>query len=287
MICHLKWHNAAKAVRVYKYFQLKEFPTMPFDFHMNHDIYFEQQYTNAKKYILPFLSEVMPLKDKNVLEIGSGEGGILKAFSDHGCRITGVDIDTVKIEAGKRIFAKEIEENRARLICDDIFNFNGEKFDLIILKDALEHIHGHEKILSKMKDLLNPGGKAFLAFPPWQMPFGGHQQMCKSKFMALAPFIHLLPNPLYAGLLKSFHESDRLIEHLLDTKETRITIEGFERIIKKLNYKVDRKLFYFINPNYEVKFNMKPRKQSALISSIPYVRNFFITTCFYVISADN
>lgn len=260
---------------------------MPFDFHMNPDVYFEQQYTNAKKYIFPFISEVMPLKDKSVLEIGSGEGGVLKIFSEQGCRITGVDLNSAKIEVGKRIFAKEIEENRARFISDDIFNFCDDKFDLIILKDALEHIHGHEKILAKIKDLLNPGGRVFLAFPPWQMPFGGHQQMCKNKYMALAPFIHLLPNPLYAGLLKSFNESDRMVEHLLDIKETRITIERFERIIKKLSYKVDRKLFYFINPNYEVKFNMKPRKQSALISSIPYVRNFFITTCFYLISSDN
>ncbi|MCU7494109.1 MAG: class I SAM-dependent methyltransferase [Ignavibacteria bacterium] len=257
---------------------------MAFEFHTNPEVYFEQQYTNAKKYIFPFLNGIINLEGKSVLEIGSGEGGVLKVFSEKGCRITGVDLVEAKIETGKRIFAKEIAESKARFICDDIYNFCSEKFDLIILKDALEHIHGHEKILEKIQSLLNPGGKVFLAFPPWQMPFGGHQQMCRNKFMSLAPFIHLLPNPLYIGLLRMFHENEGMIDHLLEIKETRITIERFESIIKGLNYKIDKKLFYFINPNYEVKFNLKPRKQLDLISKIPFLRDFLVTTCFYVIS---
>ncbi len=48
--------------------------------------------------------------------------------------------------------------------------------------------------------------------------------------------------------------------------------EGFEAI--------DR-TFYFINPHYEVKFHLRPRKLYAVIGAIPYIRNFFTTSCFY------
>ena len=46
----------------------------------------------------------------------------------------------------------------------------------------------------------------------------------------------------------------------------------------------DKRTFYLVNPNYEAKFGLKPRTQSRLISSIPYLRNFLITTNYYLIS---
>lgn len=37
---------------------------------------------------------------------------------------------------------------------------------------------------------------------------------------------------------------------------------------------------YLFNPHYEVKFGFPPRKLSKGISMIPYVRDFFSTSCF-------
>jgi hypothetical protein len=42
-------------------------------------------------------------------------------------------------------------------------------------------------------------------------------------------------------------------------------------------------VYYFINPNYKFKFNLNPREQSKLISSIPFLRDFLTTTVYYLI----
>ena len=158
-----------------------------------------------------------------------------------------------------------------------------QKYDLVILKDTLEHIFGHEKIIRALKVFLRPAGHIYFGFPPWHMPFGGHQQVCKNKLLSITPYFHLLPDFLYKGILKLFREENDIIEFLIDTKKTRITPERFERIAKKADYKIVGKKFYLISPMYQYKFNVKPKEQFKIISNIYYLRNFFTTTCDYLI----
>ena len=136
------------------------------------------------------------------------------------------------------------------------------------------------------KKLLKPDGVFFISFPPWCNPFGGHQQMCKSKILSFLPYFHILPAFLYKFILKSFGEDDDKITGLIEIKDTAISIERFQRIIKKENYKIVNRIFYFINPNYEIKFNLKKRKVWKAIELMPYIRNFFITTNYYSISLN-
>jgi hypothetical protein len=102
--------------------------------------------------------------------------------------------------------------------------------------------------------------------------------------LAVAPYYHLLPAPLYRMILKIFGENEITITDLMDVKKTGISIERFEKIIKKSGLRVDSKKFYFINPIYSYKFGWKPRTQSKIISVIPYVRDFFTTAVFYLMS---
>jgi CDP-glycerol glycerophosphotransferase (TagB/SpsB family) len=74
------------------------------------------------------------------------------------------------------------------------------------------------------------------------------------------------------------------MEVLLEIKDTGISIERFERIVKKNNYAVVNKTHFFINPIYEYKFGWKPRKQSVLIKHLTWVRNFFTTCVYYLIA---
>ena len=157
------------------------------------------------------------------------------------------------------------------------------QFDLIILKDVIEHIPQQEKVLAEMKKLLAPGGKIFFGFPPWQMPFGGHQQICESKILHLLPYFHLLPRFMYKVVLKMFGEKDSTIEELMDIKSTGISLERFERICKENDYKIVNKKLYLINPIYKYKFKLTPRKQFGFISAIPYIRNYCTTCGYYLI----
>jgi SAM-dependent methyltransferase len=159
----------------------------------------------------------------------------------------------------------------------------GGRFDVIVLKDVIEHIHDQERLIARLKSFLNPGGVVFFGFPPWQMPFGGHQQVCKNAFLSHLPYFHLLPMPLYKGIFKIFKEDSGIFTEI---KETGISIERFEKIIKKTDYRIINRCFYLINPIYKYKFKRKVRKQSPVIQAIPYFRNFLTTSVFYLLQTN-
>ncbi|RIH66011.1 class I SAM-dependent methyltransferase [Mariniphaga sediminis] len=255
--------------------------------HKNKEQYFLEQALTTQKHVIPYLSGVLDVSEQTeVLEIGCGEAGNLKPFLDLGCKATGVDISCGRIELAKTFFASHPNKNNIELICEDIYktDLQGKTFDLIVMRDVIEHIPDQEKFMGYVKKFLKPGGKFFLAFPPWQNPFGGHQQTCQSKILSKMPYFHLLPKSIYKFILTLFEKNEQRIEGLLFIKKTGISIERFERILRHENYTIDKRTFYLINPNYETKFGLKPRSQFRLIGTIPWLRNFFTTAAYYVIS---
>ena len=258
------------------------------DRHKNKNQYFNEQVRTVSKHVLPYLQEVMTIDENtSVLEIGCGEGGNLKPFLDLGCKnVVGVDLNQAKIDVANEKFAEY--KDRAHFICGDIYEMDSlGKFDLIITRDVIEHIHDQGRFLEFIKQFLTEDGKFFMGFPPWQNPFGGHQQLCKSKFLSKLPYFHLLPGFMYKGILKLFGEPERRVNIFMEIRQTGISIDRLERLLKKSNYKKDKYTHYFINPNYETKFGLKPRKQIKLISAIPWVRNFFTTAGYYVVSVND
>jgi len=256
-----------------------------FEFHTDRKIYFKIQALNAAEYVIPFIEKVFPIQPgMRVLEIGCGEGGVLKAFINKGCKGVGVELDAPRIEDAKKFMAVEIKNGEVIFITKDIYvidvntEFDGP-FDIIVLKDVIEHIHDQAKLIGWMKHFLTPGGVIFFGFPPWYMPFGGHQQMCRSKISKL-PYIHLLPRGVYKWILKKKKEP---VEELMEIRDTGISIERFEKICKTEGYKILHKKHYLLNPIYKWKFGWKPVSQGVIIRAIPFVRNFFTTCVYYLI----
>lgn len=255
--------------------------------HKNKERYFTEQERTTQKHVIPYLSGVIKTGTQTrVLEIGCAEAGNLKPFLDLGCKVTGIDISCGRIELAREFYANHAKKANLELICEDIYkvDLKGKTFDLIVMRDVIEHIPNQEVFMGFVKKFLKPEGKFFLAFPPWQNPFGGHQQICSSKFLSKLPYFHLLPRPIYKLILSVFEKNPKRIEGLLEIKDTGISIDRFERILKKENYSIDKRTFYFINPNYETKFGLKPRRQWRLVSAVPWLRNFFTTAAYYVIS---
>jgi SAM-dependent methyltransferase len=254
--------------------------------HSNADIRYQQQVDNSINYVMPFIEAAMPITpDIRIMEIGCGEGGVLIPFLERGCHCVGVDLSDDKIALGHEFLKKYVDAGIMQLINKNIYDvdFLGEfknSFDLIILKDAIEHIPDQAKIIGYLKNLLTPKGQVYFGFPPWYMPHGGHQQTCRSKVLNMMPYIHLLPNPLYKGILRAFKEDQSVIDELMEIKDTGISIERFERIVKQQGYSITKKQFYLINPIYKYKFGVSARKQWGPIGKIPFFRNF-VTTCVY------
>lgn len=251
--------------------------------HIDRESYFEEQSQTSDKYYIPYIKEVIGSIPDNVLEVGCGEGGNLLPFAKAGCRVMGIDIDTTRIEQAGIFFAQRHQQGE--FIVADISQPGKEEttFPLILLHDVIEHIEDKESLLSGLQNYLSADGTIFVGFPAWQMPFGGHQQIAHSRIISHLPFIHLLPSALYKRALKLCGEQERTIAELLNIKSTRCTIEMFHRIALQANYQIIDRRLYFINPHYKIKFGLSPRKLNGIIAAIPYIRNFFCTSCFYVL----
>lgn len=250
----------------------------------NRFLYFQELATTSQKYFLPYINRIKPIrKGMHILEIGCGDGGNLLPFSRIGCHTTGIDQATNRIEDAQQFF--HIYKAKGTFITSDIFKVKelGMLFDVIICHDVLEHIAQKAALLRHLTHFLHHDGIVFISFPTWQMPFGGHQQICTNRFVSHMPFIHLLPTPLYKAILKAGRESNGCIKELLNIKETRINIECFERLVSKEGLSISHREFYFINPHYEIKFGLRPRKLNPIMANIPYFRNFFTTSCFYIL----
>lgn len=259
-----------------------------FEFHQDRRRYFEMQIENTVEYLIPFVEEKFSIKNgMRVLEIGCGEGGVLKAFVDRGCTGVGVELAEPRLVNAREWLKEDIAAGKIRFVSKDIYKTDVEKdlhgsFDLILLKDVIEHIPNQERLIAWMKSYLAPGGAIFFGFPPWQMPFGGHQQMCRGMVLSKLPYYHLLPRPLYKILLQKAGEP---YEELLEIKDTGISIERFERIIKKCGYTVLHHRHYLINPIYKYKFGWEGKEQFGFVKALPVVRNFFTTCVYYLIQA--
>ena len=252
--------------------------------HKNRAIYFNELSITSKNYFIPYIQHWHSVETgTDVLEIGCGDGGNLLPFSEMGCRVVGVDIAACRIKDARIFFADA--HARGTFYAQDIFQLKEleRSFDIIICHDVFEHIDNKKLFLSNLNKYLKPQGIVFMSFPAWQMPFGGHQQICQNPILSRLPFVHLLPMTVYRGVLKAFGENGDCIKELLSIKRTRVSIESFESMLKTTVLRITNRQLWLINPHYQVKFGLSPRKLNKVIAYIPILRNFFSTSCFYIL----
>jgi SAM-dependent methyltransferase len=255
-------------------------------YHANLPRYFEHQCRVTAEHIIPFVEESGPIPPgARVLEIGCGEAGVLKAFLERGAVAVGVDRNGSRLARGKEFLSAAIAEGKLRLLHRDAQELLASAeyeayFDLIVLKDVIEHVDDRPALLALMARLLRPGGRVFMGFPPWCMPFGGHQQICRSRLLSHLPYFHLLPEPAYRALLSAFAEQPARVASLLATKRTGISSAEFESLAARCQYQIVSERFYLFNPIYAYRFGVEARQQAAWISQLSSLRDF-VTTCAY------
>ncbi len=264
-----------------------------YEFHGNKQRYFDMTHQVTVGHIIPFLQSnwVFP-KDMTVLEIGCGEAGVLKAFTDMGYRCTGIELEENRLEFAREFMKSELENGAVQFLNKDIYDVIpetdlGTHFDLIILKDVIEHIFDQARFMPQLERFLKPGGKVFFAFPPWQMPYGGHQQVLPQKWASKLPYYHLLPGKWYPWMLRMLGVKPNGIKTMEEIRSTGISIERFLKICKACNLSVCDKKFYLFNPIYQYKFGIKPRTQNVVFASIPWVRNYITMGVYYLVEKSN
>lgn len=254
--------------------------------HIDRRQYFNELAITSERHFIPYIRQQHPIgPGTSVLEIGCGEGGNLAPFARLGCGVTGIDISRNRIRESNLFFSHE--HLRANLICDDIFRISGSlpQFDIILCHDVIEHIAAKKTLFQRAHSLLNDHGVMFVAFPAWQMPFGGHQQICRSALVSHLPFIHLLPRGLYRRMLSAAGESEQMLAELSSIRDTRISIGAFESLATSTGWTIADRRLYLINPHYETKHGLTPRILPRCICRLPYLRNFISTSCLYLLTS--
>jgi SAM-dependent methyltransferase len=249
--------------------------------------YFREQIESTNMSVLPYINRYFPLKAGcRILEVGCGEAGNLYPFLEIGCECYGVELSVQSFKNAKKFYEGNPLREKLHLLNEDIYNVKlqdiGGPFDVIFLRDVIEHIPGQEKFMNHIKQFMADNSVIFFAFPPWRNPFGGHQQICENKWLSKTPYFHLLPMRIYSTILKRGGETDEKIKSLKEIKSTGISINRFEKIIRQEGYKLVEKTYYFINPNYQIKFNLKPRKVWNVFR-IPYLQDFYTTAMYYLL----
>ena len=244
--------------------------------------YFSELAATTQEYFMPYIKKFHDINaDTEILEIGCGEGGNLLPFAVAGCKVTGIDISANRIRQAKEFFSSK--KCVAEFINDNIFDYSPSKqFDIILCHDVFEHISTKAELLDFCYSYLKPEGVVFLAFPPWRMPFGGHQQICRNCFLSHSPFIHLLPKLIYRKLLNLGKETNKCIKELMDIRSTSVSINQFHKLINQSKLGISDQELWLINPHYRQKFGIKPQKLNSAISRIPYFRDF-VTSAFICI----
>lgn len=252
--------------------------------HNDRRLYFDELARTAERYFMPYTDRWSGAgPGAAVLEIGCGDGGNLLPWARRGCRVTGVDLCPGRIADARRFFAAMSVE--ARFECADALELRreGRGYDLVIAHDVVEHVADKLRLLQAVRRLLAPGGVAFVAFPPWMMPFGGHQQIARSAVLSRLPFVHLLPATAYRRVLELAGEDGATVAELLAIKSTRCTVESFENEVARAGLAVADRCLWMVNPHYDTKFGLRSRRLCRPLASLPWVRNFLATSCWYML----
>lgn len=256
--------------------------------HNNRSQYFCESANTAREFYVEYLRPHLPLgPGTRVLEIGCGEGGNLLPFAELGCEVAGIDLCQGRIREARQFFAQH--HQRGTFLCQDFMQAEppeseAGRYDLVLLHDVIEHIEPpcKQQFLAHIQPFLKQGGVVFVAFPAWQNPFGGHQQIVPG-FASRLPFIHLLPPALYRGLLRCSGASAQHVAELMSIRRSRMPVERFEALAVAAGYRLLQRTLWLVNPHYKQKFRLQPRRQWALFSRLPYVRNFYTTSAFYLL----
>jgi SAM-dependent methyltransferase len=254
--------------------------------HGNPKAYREYEVRVGREVLLPLLKKWgWSPAGKRVLELGCAEAGVLDAFRDAGCDVAGVELNQARADYARKSAPYDLNVHVGDITLPHLAEQIPGNWDLIILRDVIEHLGDKEQAMRNIKGLFAPGGKLFLETLPWYMPFGGHQQAMSSRFRYV-PWLHLLPRKTYRNfLLNTLKQDPALVEDMVEgTYDRGITMRQLNRLVEKTGFSIDREHLYFINPAYRIRFGF-PEVKWPFSSRFPVLPEFAATSVAMLLSA--
>jgi SAM-dependent methyltransferase len=111
---------------------------------------------------LCFLHRAVALKQsQNILEIGSGKGGLIQYLLQSGCNVRGIDIDESYVNESKTLHGPL----PIYLMSGEELGFKDSTFDIVLSFDVFEHIRNSDVHLREVKRVLKSRGSYLLQTP--------------------------------------------------------------------------------------------------------------------------
>lgn len=261
----------------------KQFPGQSWEEYYRH-----YQYVLAERFLIPILREwgIDP-GGKRLLEVGSGNGGCGAAFHDAGAAVTALEIDE-RLAAVSREFNERhgvaIDVFAGDILAPDCPAFERGPFDIIMMRDVMEHIAGPARALENIGNNLSAGGLAFIVFPPYYSPYGGHQQILPAKrFLSIPynklPFLQLLPDRLFCRIVNGTDSQSGEVRRL---RGVRLTLSGFESAAAAVGFRIRRRRSYLSRPTFSLRYGL-PVVGASILDRIPGVRELAVTAAYYLL----
>jgi len=217
---------------------------------------YNEQYWYGENFLFDYIGEE-DVKGKNILEIGCAEAGLLKFFDHQGAICFGLELSDIRYNNAVLLNKNNSIYLFQANICEPE-TYRKEsmiQYDIIIIRDVIEHIEEKKIALSNIFELLKPGGKIFISYPPKYCPYAGHQQTIPN-FFGKIPYLYLLPDCIYEKYLKVIGCTQKKIDYLIETKRTRISNNQMLQLIVEIGFNILKKSNWFIRPAYAFRFNI-------------------------------
>jgi 2-polyprenyl-3-methyl-5-hydroxy-6-metoxy-1,4-benzoquinol methylase len=229
--------------------------------------HFYEQKQFTKEYLIPFFMKYVPdFHSKKILEVGCAEGGLIESMQEIGIYAVGIELSPERAAIAKEknpklnVFVGDITD-------PDLPNHLKDKFDLIIMREVIEHVPDKNAAFDNLVRLATADGFIFISFPPKYSPFAGHQQIGKT-FLKAIPYLHLLPGRFLKMVAKSLGEDDSYINEIKHHFQTGCSIKEFEKQCSEHNLNTVKKEFFFFRPIYALRFGIR----TIRLPNIPLLR---------------
>ena len=101
--------------------------------------------------------------NSKVLDLGLADGSIAAMLKDMGCGVWGVEIDQAAAEVAGAVCEEVVVADLNDM--DLAERFGGQRFDVILMLDVLEHLSDPAAVLRRAKSVLAEGGWGIISLP--------------------------------------------------------------------------------------------------------------------------
>jgi O-antigen biosynthesis protein len=100
--------------------------------------------------------------NRRVLELGCSTGYVSRLLKQSGCRVVGVECDSVALQSAARVCDQVILADLNVTTWSEQLE---ERFDVVLMGDVLEHLVHPDEVLQSVRQLLSPGGTVVISLP--------------------------------------------------------------------------------------------------------------------------